>query len=138
AAQDHGRVAAASAGHRTPAAPADPPKAPGPGRSMSRLLWIVLALIGGGLLVLVLNHDSGETFGLRNDAFARTLYLGVWALVIGAALIGARIPFGQAARGAAIWIAVLLMLVAAYQYRHELNEVASRVGAGFLPGRPVS
>jgi aspartyl protease family protein len=105
---------------------------------MSRLLWIVLALIGGGLLVLVLNHDSGETFGLRNDAFARTLYLGVWALVIGAALIGARIPFGQAARGAAIWIAVLLMLVAAYQYRHELNEVASRVGAGFLPGRPVS
>lgn len=105
---------------------------------MSRLLWIVLALIGGGILLLVLNHDAGTSLGIRNDAFAHTLYLGVWALVLGAAIAGSRIPFGQMARNIAIWLVLLLVLVAVYQYRYELQDVANRITAGLVPGSPIS
>jgi aspartyl protease family protein len=105
---------------------------------MNRLLWVVLALLGGGLILLVLNHESGSTLGLGNDAFAHTIYLGVWALVIGAAIAGSRIPLGEIARNAALWLLAILALVSIYQYRYELQDVANRISAGFIPGSPVN
>lgn len=105
---------------------------------MSRFFWIILAIIGGGLILLVLNHDSGTTFGIGNDAFAHTLYFGIWALVIGAAIAGSRLPLGEMARNIAIWLLLALVLVAVYQYRYELQDVASRLAAGLVPGSPIS
>lgn len=97
-----------------------------------------MAVIGAGLILLVVNHDSATTLGLENEAFAQTLYMGVWGIVLGAALLGSRIPFGEAARSLAIWLAIALVLMAGYQYRYELQDVASRVTAGVIPGSPLS
>jgi aspartyl protease family protein len=102
------------------------------------LLWITLTIIGGGLVLLILNHSDGETFGIENNAFASTLYYGVWALVVGAALLGSGMRLGSIARNIAVWLLVLLALVAGYQYRYELQDVASRVTAGLVPGSPLS
>ena len=53
---------------------------------MSRPLLIILGIIGAGLLVLILNHDAGTSFGMENNQFADLLYMGVWGLVLAAAL----------------------------------------------------
>lgn len=105
---------------------------------MKRLFWIIMALIGAGLILLVVNHESGATLGIENDAFAHTLYFGVWALVIGAAIAGSRVPMGEIARNVAIWLIAILFLVAGYQYRYELQDIASRMTAGLVPGSPLS
>lgn len=103
-----------------------------------RLFWIAIAVLGGGLVLLVANHDSGSVFGIENNAFARTLYLGVLGSVIALGLLGSGLRMGQMARSLAIWTLAILALVALYQYRYELQDVASRVTAGLVPGSPVS
>lgn len=105
---------------------------------MNRLYWIVIALLGGGLLLLLFNHSSGETLGMENDQFGRLIYLGALALVIGAGILGRRVPWGDTLRSIAMWLLVVLVLVAGYQYRYELQDVASRITAGLVPGSPLS
>lgn len=102
------------------------------------LLWIALAVLGGGLLLLIINDSSGETLGLANDDFSRLLYLGVLAAVIGAGIWRSRGMFGDTLRNLAVWLFVVLVLVAGYQYRYELQDFASRVSAGLIPGSPLS
>ena len=38
----------------------------------------------------------------------------------------------------AVWAVIILGLVAAYQYRYELQDVGSRITAGLIPGSPIS
>ncbi|WP_378950562.1 TIGR02281 family clan AA aspartic protease [Mesorhizobium sp. ANAO-SY3R2] len=105
---------------------------------MNRLYWIVIALLGGGLLLLLFNHSSGETFGMGNDQFGSLIYLGALALVIGASVLGRRVPWSDSLRSIAMWLLIALVLVAGYQFRYELQDVASRVTAGLVPGSPLS
>lgn len=99
-------------------------------RRSPRPFWIVLAAIGAGMILLIVNHDGGTTLGIPNDHFAATLYYGVWALVVAAAIAGSRIPLGEAARNLALWMLVLLALVVLYLYRHEF----AALGRIFLGG----
>ncbi|CAN0656225.1 TIGR02281 family clan AA aspartic protease [Nitratireductor sp.] len=103
-----------------------------------RLFWIVMALLGGGLILLIANHDSGRVLGLENATFAATLYLGLWGAVLLVGILGSGMRIGEAARSLAFWVFLLLALIAVYQYRYELQDVASRVTAGLIPGSPVS
>lgn len=105
---------------------------------MSRLYWVVIALMGGGLLLLLFNNADGETFGLANDQFGSLIYLGALALVVGAGVIGRRAQWGNGLRNFAAWLLIILVFVAGYQYRYELQDVASRVTAGLIPGSPMS
>lgn len=103
-----------------------------------RALWIILGVIGAGLILLILNHDQGSFMGMRNDQFASALFLGIWAVVIGAAIIPRAGGLGAAARNAAIWIAAILLLMTGYVYRFDLQDFGSRMTAGLIPGSPVS
>lgn len=105
---------------------------------MNRLFWIIIAIIGAVALLLMANNDTGTTLGLANDAFANAAYLGVWGIVLAAALLGSRIKLSEFARTIAIWVIIILALVAGYQYRYELQDVASRITAGLIPGSPIS
>ncbi len=105
---------------------------------MSRILWIVLAAIGIGLILLIVNDDAGTTLGLENENFARALYLGAWGTVLAAVLFARPYRFGEIARNVAIWLLIALLLMAGYQYRYELQDVASRLTAGLVPGSPLS
>lgn len=98
-----------------------------------------MALLAGGLVLLIATHDAGTVLGLESDSFASVLYLGVLAVVIGAGVVGGRrLPIGGTLKAIAAWLVILLVLVGGYQYRYELQDVASRVTAGFVPGSPVS
>jgi aspartyl protease family protein len=104
----------------------------------NRLLWFVLGAIGVALVLLVANNDAGSTFGIGNEKFGHGIYLALWGLVIAAGVVGSRRLMGNAARDIAIWIAVVFVLVAGFQYRYELQDVAYRVTAGLIPGSPLS
>lgn len=105
---------------------------------MSRFFWILIAIIGAALVWLVLTGESGSVFGLDNDRFARLVYLGLLATVIGAVALRSAGRFSNIARSIAIWLAIVLALVAGYQYRFELQDVASRITGGLVPGSPIA
>ncbi|RWF46426.1 MAG: TIGR02281 family clan AA aspartic protease, partial [Mesorhizobium sp.] len=48
---------------------------------MNRLFWIVMAVIGVGLVLLMLNNSAGHTFGMNNNDFGRLIWVGVLVMV---------------------------------------------------------
>ena len=105
---------------------------------MGRLPWIVLGVVGLGLILLLASGDSGTVLGMEDESFARALYLGAFGVVIAAGILGSGRRLGDIARTMAIWLVIILALMAGYQYRYELQDVASRLTAGLIPGSPLS
>lgn len=103
----------------------------------SRFLWIILALIAGAAIYLVARDSLTET-PAGDDGIGRGLYLSILGLVLAAGIVGSGRRLGETARSLALWALIILALVAGYQYRYELQDVASRVTAGLIPGSPLS
>lgn len=103
----------------------------------NNFFWVIMAAIGGGLILLVLNDTTDAPFS-GNDELGRVLYLGIWGTVIAAAILGSGMRLGYVARSLALWLLVALILVAGYQYRYELQDIANRITAGLVPGSPLS
>lgn len=101
-------------------------------------LWLILGVIGGAALLLVLNHDAGTVFGVENDRFGRTVYYSIWALVVAAAIFPRNARWREVARNAVAWLAIILVLMAGYLYRYELQDVGSMLTGGLIAGSPVS
>ena len=102
------------------------------------LFWIVLAVIGGTVLLLTMTHDSGMTLGMQSDQFASAIYLTLWAAVIAVGFLGSRSRIRHSLRDLAYWMLLAVVLMTGYQYRYELQDVASRLTAGVVPGSPMS
>jgi aspartyl protease family protein len=96
-----------------------------------------LLILGAGLIVLLLSGGSGTAFGISTDDLGQLVYLGAIATVVGAGVLY-RSNISATLRGIAAWLAIVLALVAGYQYRYELQDIASRVTAGLVPGSPLS
>ena len=98
--------------------------------------YILLGILAAGLALLVLNHDGGRTFGLDNDDFGHLVKLSAIAALIGSGvLVAGRQQLSEMGRQAAIWLVIILTLSAGYLYRDDLQEIASRMTAGLVPGR---
>jgi aspartyl protease family protein len=101
-------------------------------------LTIVLVFLGLGLAVLLFNHDSGQTLGLDNEDFSQLVYLvPIAALLSIGVLAGRRGKAGEVLRQLAIWLVIILALVAAYLYRDDARNFGARMTAGLLPGTAV-
>ncbi|MCF6368389.1 retropepsin-like aspartic protease family protein [Rhizobium halophilum] len=101
-------------------------------------LTFVLLILGGGLVLLVFNHDSGQTFGMPNEDFGRMIYLlPIAGLLSVGILAGRRGNMDQILRYVAIWLLIIMALVTAYLYRHDLQGVGARMSAGLMPGSAV-
>lgn len=103
----------------------------------NQFFWIIMGAIGCGLIFLILNDSSGEAFS-GNDDMGRVIYLGILGAVVGAGILGSGHRFGYIASNLALWMLAVLVLVAGYQYRYELQDFGSRVTAGLIPGSPMS
>lgn len=102
---------------------------------MSRVFVIAMAILAIGLVLLVVNHDRGSVLGIDSSNFGRLVQLGALAVVFGAAvLLRPRLP--GTLRHVAIWLAILLLLVAGYQYRFELQALASGLTGGLVAPPP--
>ncbi|TIQ49691.1 MAG: TIGR02281 family clan AA aspartic protease [Mesorhizobium sp.] len=105
---------------------------------MNRFFWVLMIVIGLGVVLLMLNDSAGSTFGVENYDFSRLVWLGALVALIGASLLRSRRPLGTMARSLGAWAAIVLALIAGYQYRYELQDFASRVTAGLVPGSPLA
>lgn len=105
---------------------------------MQRIFWIAIAILAVGLIVLVASDSGGEVLGMDTDRFGNLVYLAALSTVIGAGILLSGRRFGQTVRTLAIWLLVILALMTGYEYRYELQDVASRVSGGRIPGSPLS
>ncbi|TIT01786.1 TIGR02281 family clan AA aspartic protease [Mesorhizobium sp.] len=105
---------------------------------MNRFFWILMIVIGAGVVLLMLNDSAGSTFGVENYDFSRLIWLGALVALIGAGLLRSGRPLGAMARNLGTWAVIVLALIAGYQYRYELQDFASRVTAGLVPGSPLA
>ncbi|WHA42319.1 TIGR02281 family clan AA aspartic protease [Agrobacterium larrymoorei] len=104
---------------------------------MNRLTFVLL-ILGVGLVFLIINNDSGQTFGINNDQFANALYLmPIAALLSAGILAGSRGSMSTVLRQLAIWLVIILGLVSVYLYRYDLQRFGDRLLAGLMPGRAV-
>ncbi|UVC13269.1 TIGR02281 family clan AA aspartic protease [Mesorhizobium onobrychidis] len=105
---------------------------------MNRFFWVLMIVIGAGVVLLMLNDSAGSTFGVENYDFSRLIWLGALVALIGAGLLRSGRPVGTMARNLGTWTVIVLALIAGYQYRYELQDFASRVTAGLVPGSPLA
>ena len=99
--------------------------------------WIILGILGFGLAMLLWNHQSGRTFGLGNDDFAQIVQLSAIAALLATGFLVTRGRISETVRNAALWLLIMLVFVAGYVYRDDLQSVAGRMTAGLVPGRAV-
>ncbi|MEQ8307241.1 MAG: TIGR02281 family clan AA aspartic protease [Hoeflea sp.] len=97
----------------------------------------ILTLLAVALGVLIFNHDTGLSFGLPNDDFASVVYLGLFGAVVGAGVIGAHRDIGEMFKNLMIWTVIILGLVTGWLYRDQAEEIALRVAAELVPGKPI-
>ncbi|HMK80304.1 MAG TPA: TIGR02281 family clan AA aspartic protease [Xanthobacteraceae bacterium] len=105
----------------------------------SRLFWILLLVLGIGLLVLVVRHDEGTIGGLQTGDFASLLYKIALLVFIGGAVLALfRDRVADAFRAAMFWVVIGLVLAIGYTYRFDLRDVGDRVLAELIPGRAAT
>ncbi len=98
-------------------------------------LTILFTILAIGLVLLILNHDSGRTFGIVNDDFGHLVTLTAIAAMFGAGILQSRRHFGESMRQLGIWVLITLVLVSGYLYRYDLQSFGNRLAGGLIPGR---
>lgn len=98
---------------------------------------LVIGILFAGLAVLLINRDSGQSFGIDNDSFARIVALAPFALLLSAGIVSSRNRLGQNLRFAAGWLLIALVLMVGYVYRDDATAISNRVLAALIPGRVI-
>lgn len=104
---------------------------------MNRLTFVFLVM-GIGLVLLIMNHESGQIFGINNEQLGEAIYLlPIAALLSVGILAGSRGRISTVIRQLAIWLVIILGLVSAYLYRYDFQRFGETLLAGLMPGRAV-
>lgn len=104
---------------------------------MNRLTFVFLVM-GVGLALLIINHGSGQTFGISNEQFGEVVYLLPIAALLSVGIVaGGRGGLATVLRQLAIWLVIILGLVSAYLYRQDFQRFGETLLAGLIPGRAV-
>ena len=105
----------------------------------SRLLWVLLLIIGIGLLALTLNHDRGTVGGLETGDFVSLIYKIALLVFIGGAVLALfRDRIAEAFQAAMFWVVIGLLLAVGYTYRQDLRDIGDRVLSELVPGRAAT
>lgn len=102
------------------------------------MLYFALIAIAGTLIALFFIGDTGGLAGLSGDQVASLVFLTLMGTLVASGMVAGRRRLGSMARQALVWLAIVAALVTAYEYRFELQNVASRVSAGLIPGAPIA
>jgi aspartyl protease family protein len=104
------------------------------------MLWLLLLIVFLGGIVLLALGDTGTLFGFDQTTLFGLVTGFALLLWVGGSLAGAyRGRLGQAARDIAIWLGLILVLVAGYGFRDELSFIGRRVAGELMPaGEAVS
>lgn len=80
-----------------------------------RLLYIILGVLAVAGLILIVNNDAGQSFGMDNSKFVSLVMLGSIGVAIGMNLMTRGGFTGNGLRIAAVWVCLFLALMVAYQ-----------------------
>ena len=105
---------------------------------MGRLFWVLAGFLGLVLIILIASGDTGTALGFEANQFGTAAVAAVWALLIGGAVFGRGTSLYETLKQLGIWILIILMLMAAYVFRFDLQDFASRFSGGIIPGSPIS
>ncbi len=105
---------------------------------MGRLFWILIGIIGIVCILLIINDDDQMVGGMASGKFASIAYLSIWTALIAVSILNSGERLTEMARNGMIWLVVILMLMAGYLYRFELQDFAARMSGGIVPGSPIS
>ncbi len=105
---------------------------------MGRFFWILIGLAGLVLILLIASGDTGTTLGFESNRFGTAAVSALWALLIGSAVFGRGAGIWESLKQIGIWILITLALMAAYVFRLDLQDLASRFSGGVIPGTPIS
>ncbi len=103
---------------------------------MRTLLILVGVLAAAGAVAWF--GSGADTGAFGGGDTMRLVYLGLLLAFLAGGLFGSGIGIGKGLRSLAVWAAILVALVAGYQNRYELQDIASRLTAGLIPGSPIS
>ncbi len=103
-----------------------------------RLFIIAAGLIGLIAIIFILRQTQNSLPSISGDRFAAVVYMGIWATLIGSAVLTARQPLGHTLKQLVAWLAIFLIVMAAYTHRYELQDIASNITGGLVPGSPIS
>jgi aspartyl protease family protein len=102
------------------------------------LFFLLIAGIVAAVIVLILRHRYGTTFGLANDDFARLAILVAVLIFVGAGVLGRAMRPGEVVRGVAFWAMLIAAVGGGYANRDRLAGVAGRLLGALAPGVPIS
>ncbi|WP_422362859.1 retropepsin-like aspartic protease family protein [Pyruvatibacter mobilis] len=107
---------------------------------MYRNTWTWIGLAGLALSALVLFLASAYPDTLANeDAQMRLTYLVLLLVLVGSSVIvGWRQRAGLALKQALVWIAIGIVLIAAYSFRDEFRMLGHRLLGEVVPSAPLS
>ncbi|MDP6345312.1 MAG: TIGR02281 family clan AA aspartic protease [Alphaproteobacteria bacterium] len=108
--------------------PWDPPPSGG-GRWLP---WLIMMAVVLGLVGLLLWRYPQALYG--HEDWSRLIYLLLLFVLISGGFFGARrLNIGKAARYAAIWLGIGLVLMLGYSYRQELQTIGQRLLGEVVP-----
>jgi aspartyl protease family protein len=100
---------------------------------MTRFLVIAIVVLAALLLITAGFPETGSS--LDGDDAMRMVYYGMLAALIGGGVLASQRNWGEAARNFGIWILIIVVLSGLYVFRHDAQNIASRLSAGLIPGR---
>ncbi len=104
-----------------------------------RLFWGLLIGLALGLLILLAQHDRETIAGLaRNDFGALVVKVALLVFLGGAVFALFRHRLSAALEALLFWALIALVIAAGYTYRAELRQIADRIMAEVIPGRPAA
>ncbi len=104
----------------------------------NRLIYLAIGLAGLVAIMFIVRQSAQSLPSIGGDQYAEFIYMGIWASLVGAAVISRPTSIGHTLKQLVSWVGIFLILMAAYAYRYELQDVASRVSGGLFPGSPIS
>jgi aspartyl protease family protein len=111
----------------------------------SGFFWfLVFAAALGGLIAFLISRYPGALAGPLGQA--NLIYLVLWGLLAGSAIIGFRglrrrgalASLGFAAKAGLTWVVIAAVLVLGYSYRSELGAIKDRILGELAPGSPMT
>ncbi|MEO0498195.1 MAG: TIGR02281 family clan AA aspartic protease [Pseudomonadota bacterium] len=96
-----------------------------------------LAIIGGGLTVLLLLGLDGAVGGMEAGQFAGLISLSAIGIWIGMGAFHGT-ALSENLRNMALWAGIFLILGLAYAYRFEFSDMRDRLVSSFVPGSSIS
>lgn len=100
--------------------------------------WTIIGLGGIVLILLIASGDTGTTLGFESNTFATAAVSGLWALLIGSAVFNRGTSFSETVKQLSAWVLIILLLMAGYVFRYDMQDIASRFSGGIIPGSPIS